>query len=115
MRNYYIEDIADQDIDSFEKKMLALQMNGSIEGIFYLPLPEKLLTQEQQAHQNECGPYYLSLEVLRDLAGNVLKMELLVRAHSKIRCSCVAYCTPAQRNHMIDYLDELLESFDIKV
>lgn len=115
MRNYYIEDIVDEDLDTFEEKLSALEMNGPIQGIFYLPLPEKLLNDEQKAHMEECGPFFLSLETIRNVAGNVLKMELLVRANNKIRCSCVAYCTPEQRNHMIDYLDELIESFGIKV
>lgn len=115
MRNYYIEDISDENIDLFEEKLGAMEMNGPIKDIYYLPIPEDMLSDEQEEHKSECGPYFLALEVIRNVAGNIVKMELLVRAHGKIRCSCVAYCTQEQRNRMIDYLDDLFEDFGIKV
>lgn len=115
MRNYVIEDIYDENIDKIEDGLKELGFMGPIEGMFYIPLPEGLLQQEQKDHLGECGPYMLALEVIRDIAGNSLKMELLVRARNKIRCSCVCYCTPEQRAHMMDYLDTFIKDLDIAV
>ena len=44
-----------------------------------------------------------------------LKLELLVRARGKIRCSCVSYATPAQREYIVDYLDAFIKEHDIAV
>jgi len=38
-----------------------------------------------------------------------------VRAQGKLRCSCVAYATPEQRAHIMDYMDNLLRELDITV
>jgi len=46
---------------------------------------------------------------------STVKLELLVRAQKKLRCECVAYATPAQREHIIAYLDDLLRQLDISV
>lgn len=115
MRNYLIEDIIDDNIVIIEKHLADAGYSGPIDDIFYLPVPEDMLTDEQKEHLNECGPYFLGLEVIHDLAGNKLKIELLVRAKNKIRCSCVAYCTPEQRNHMLDFVDDMIKGLDIPV
>jgi len=115
MRNYLIEDLIDDHLALIEKHLAEQGYSGSIEDIYYLPVPQGLLSEEQKLHFDECGPYFLGLEVIHDLAGNKLKMELLVRAHNKIRCSCVAYCTPPQRNYMLDFVDDMIKSLDIPV
>ncbi len=115
MRNYLIEDLVDEHFNKIKEHLAGQGYAGPIEDIFYLPLPEALLTEEQKEHREECGPHILCLEAIEDLAGNKLKMELLVRGQSKIRCSCITYCTPEQRNHMLDFLDEMIKGLDIPV
>ncbi|CAM2057747.1 hypothetical protein DSUL_160106 [Desulfovibrionales bacterium] len=70
-----------------------------------------MLANEQQRHQKKCGPYCLSLEIFE----NRLELELLVRARQRLRCSCIAYATSAQREHCIDWLDTILRELDITV
>jgi hypothetical protein len=53
----------------------------------------------------------MALEVLED----GLKLELLVRARNKMRCSCVCYATTDQRNHMLDYLDNFINDLEISL
>lgn len=115
MRAYYVEDLRDETLATIEEHFKKEGFKAPIEDIYYLSIPSDLLTDEQKEHFDKCGPYFLGLEVMRNLAGNKLKMELLVRAQSIIRCSCVSYCTPEQRNHMIDYLDDMIKSLDIAV
>ncbi len=104
MRNYLLEDIYDEDLAKIVDALKELELSASIEDIFYLPIPEELLQDVQKEHLDECGPYFMALEVME----NSLKIELLVRAQSKIRCECVAYATPEQRNHMLDYIDKFI-------
>lgn len=115
MRNYLIEDLVDEHFETITGHLGSKGYSGPIEDIFYLPVPGDLLTDEQKEHDEECGPHVLCLEAIRDLAGNKLKMELLVRGRNRIRCSCIAYCTPEQRNFMIDFLDAMLKDLDVPV
>ncbi|MGE4505150.1 MAG: hypothetical protein AB7D51_07365 [Desulfovibrionaceae bacterium] len=116
MRAYTIEDIYN---DNAEKVVAALDdmgLKGPIEGIYYLPLPEHLLEDDQREHLDECGPYMMALEVI-DRRGEThdLKLELLVRARRRMRCSCVRYANAEQRAHMLDYLDNFLLELGIQV
>ncbi|MBI9111385.1 hypothetical protein [Maridesulfovibrio ferrireducens] len=111
MRNYLLEDIYEEDLKKISKALTDLEFTGGLEGIYYIPVPEDLLQTEQKEHINECGPYFMALEVLED----GLKLELLVRARNKLRCSCVCYATTDQRNHMLDYLDNFINDLEISL
>lgn len=115
MRTYLIEDLTDTDYKTILKGFDELGFRGSIEGIYYLPMPEELLQGEQKAHLGECGPYFMALEAVDSPDQNSLRLELLVRARNKIRCSCVSYATTAQRTHMMEYLDQFIEELEISV
>ncbi len=111
MRYYLIDELYEEDVRRIEKALGEQGYAGGLEGIWYIPVPEDLLTDEQRAHLGECGPYILALET----GETWLKMELLVRARNKLRCSCLAYAAPALRMHMIDFLDRFVRELDIPV
>ncbi|NDV19146.1 hypothetical protein GO013_06905 [Pseudodesulfovibrio sp. JC047] len=115
MRSYLIEDLSDAACQAVMTAFDELGFKGALDGIYYLPLPVELLQKEQQAHQTECGPYFMALECLEKEDENSLKLELLVRGRKKMRCSCIAYATPEQRAHMIDYLDQFLDELEVAV
>ncbi len=111
MRLYSVEDLEPDQIQRVEHNLQSKGLAGSLDGIFWLPLPEHLLSSEQREHTEDCGPHSMALET----GDGWLRMELLVRSRGKVRCSCIAYATPAQREHMIEYLDSLLRELDIPV
>ncbi len=111
MRSYLIEDFHHGDLDRLSKNLDSKNWTGSLAGLYWLPVPEELLSDEQKAHRAECGPYAMGLEV----EDTWIKLELLVRAQSRMRCSCVCFAAPAQREYMIDTLDQLLRDLDIQV
>lgn len=115
MRTYLIDDLTDKDYQTVIKAFDDLGLRGSLDGIYYLPLPETLLQGEQKAHLGDCGPYFMALEAVESPDQNNLRLELLVRARNKLRCSCVSYATPAQREHMIEYLDQFIEELEVSV
>ena len=115
MRSYQIEDLSHADGETLQAALRDLGLAGSIDGIFYLPVPHDLLDAEQCEHLDSCGPFFMPLEVIEGPERTMLKLELLVRARQILRCSCVHYAPPALRNHMIDYLDCLLEDLDVRV
>lgn len=112
MRSYLIEDFYPEHLQRVLASLTEKGLAGALDGIFYLPLPEALLTDAQREHAAECGPHMFVLEVLDE---STVKLELLVRAQKKLRCECVMYATPAQREHIIDFLDDFIRQLDISV
>lgn len=118
MRSYLLEDLYEDDIKKITNALNEMKLQGPLEGIFYLPLPEELLQPEQQDHLSECGPYFMALEVVEgpsEMSESQLKLELLVRGRNKMRCSCITYATAPQRKHMIEYLDQFIDELEISV
>jgi len=115
MRTYLIEDIEDDDLKKVMAAFEELGLRGPLDGIYYLPMPEKLLQQEQKDHLDDCGPYFMALEFVDGISENLIKLELLVRARHKIRCTCVTYATADQRNHMVEYLDQFIDELEVSV
>lgn len=111
MRSYLIDEISADNMEMIEKHLIEKGFKGPLEHIFYIPFPHEMLNDEQQQHYETCGPYTLILETGR----NWLKLELLVRGRGKLRCSCIQYCTPEQRQQMIDFLDNFIRELDIPV
>jgi len=110
MRLYVVEDLQPEYLTRLKAALDERELAGSVEGIFWLPVPESMLSPEQQEHAS-CGPHAMALEV----GPSWLRLELLVRARSTIRCSCIQYAQPELRAHMIDWVDTLLKELDIPV
>jgi hypothetical protein len=112
MRTYLIEDFLPEQLVRIRQQLAELGLSGSLDGIYYLPVPQDLLTDEQREHHSECGPYIFAMEAPDETS---LKLELLVRAQGKLRCSCVMYATPQQRAYIMDFLDSFIRDMDISV
>lgn len=71
--------------------------------VFWLLLPERLLSPQQREHQ-DCGPHYLAIETGRDF----VKFEFLVRCRNRFRCDCIAFATPEQETFLLDFAKTLI-------
>ncbi|MDQ7832747.1 MAG: hypothetical protein RDU30_13515 [Desulfovibrionaceae bacterium] len=111
MRSYLIEELTEDDMQSIKARLWEKGFKGALDDIYFIPFPVEMLNDEQTEHAAECGPYVLVLETGQDS----IKMELLVRGKGRLRCSCISYCTPEQRNQMIDFLDNFIRELDIPV
>ena len=111
MRIYAIEDLYEEQVEIITNKLDEMGYYAGLEGTYFLPVPENLLDEEQKEHADECGPHVYGIEVEYDK----IRLELLIRAKSKIRCSCVKYANPEQRLYAIEYLDKFIKDLDIPV
>lgn len=109
MRIYTIDQLEEADIAAINARLLNLEMQAGLEGIYWLPVPGKLLTATQREHHEQCGPYCLALEV----CSNAVHLELLVRGMGRITCGCIAIASETLRNHMIKYLEDMLKDLNI--
>lgn len=111
MRLYLLEDFTSEQLAAITGRLNEMELAGAMEGIYWLPCPQELLSDTQKEHTEECGPHCMAVEI----DGTTLRMELLVRARNKLRCECVSYASPELRAHMIKYIDDMLTELDIYV
>ena len=104
MRTYTIDELEKADVEKINKHLKKLGIQSSIEGMFWLPIPLALHTELQKEHLDSCGAYCLALEV----AEEALHLEFLVRAKGKLRCECMGFANQSLREHMVNYLDNML-------
>ncbi|MBQ3058894.1 MAG: hypothetical protein IJD16_01055 [Desulfovibrio sp.] len=109
MRWYVIDELETEAAERLTARLREMELEGSIDGLYWLPLPAALLSAVQREHDQSCGPHVMALEVEE----HSLRLELLVRARSRLRCDCVHYASPALVTHMIEYLEQLLTDLSI--
>lgn len=110
MRTYTIDQLEEADIAAINTRLLDLELQAGLEGVYWLPVPQNMLTPIQSEHIACCGPYCLALEV----GQNAIHMELLVRGMGRISCECLSFASEALRNHMLAYLEGMLQDLRIK-
>lgn len=109
MRQFVIDELSREERDNLDNYLKRNAKYGGMEGMFWLPVPDDLLAEAQQGHQ-DCGPFFFGLE----LAEKKLIIELLVRSQSNLHCSCISYATKAQRDYLLGFLDTMLQEERIK-
>jgi hypothetical protein len=108
MKQYVIDEFRPGDADKIKKHLEKVFGPAEMGSIFWLSLPEDILTATQTAHKN-CRPFYFAVDVNDDQ----IACELLVRSRNTIRCSCIAYANRPQREWLISYIDSIFEALDI--
>ncbi|MBU1004122.1 MAG: hypothetical protein KKE73_16540 [Proteobacteria bacterium] len=111
MRSYIIDELATDDLERFQKHLTTKTDPASMQGIFWMNLPEHMLSAEQREHTGDCGPHAFGIEIGEDS----VTLELLVRGRGRMRCSCVTYADAEQRAWGIDALDSMFKELDIPV
>lgn len=109
MRQFVVDDLSSQERDNLDSYLKNSLKSGGMDGMFWLSIPADLLAEAQRGHE-ECGPFYLGIELSKDK----LIAELLVRSESNLHCSCISYATPAQRQFLLDFLDTMLSQEQIR-
>ena len=109
MRSYCIDEFVPGELERLAERLDNMELSAGLEELYWMPVPKNLLTPVQKKHERECGPYVLALEILDES----LRLELLVRARSKLRCDCVAFAEQKLVDYMIGYLHGLLDELEI--
>ena len=108
MKQYVIDELRAADYQSLKTYMQEHFGSAALDGIYWIPLENDLLTDTQKKHR-DCQPHYFAV----DLDENRLVLELLVRTKNIMRCDCIGYATPAQRNWLIAYFDDIFNQLEI--
>ncbi len=105
MKQYVIDELRPDEIAKVVSYLENHCDQGGLQNIFWLEIPKEMLSGVQAIHAS-CGPHCSAVEVHSDR----VIFELLVRGRKKIRCECVSYANRPQRDYIIDFADNLLNT-----
>jgi len=109
MRAYLIDEISTSDMKKVATFLKENSMQSSLDNIFWVEIPEDLLGDIQFEHDN-CRPHVFAVEV----GDNWVKSEFFVRSLKGTRCECQSYCTPQQRDFILNFTHRMIDALDIR-
>jgi hypothetical protein len=109
MKQYVIDELKPKEQAALEAYLERHVQSSGVDGLYWLPIDDHLLSPDQQAHV-DCKPFAFALELLPDR----LVCELLVRTRSRMRCSCIAYASPGQRDWLMNTVDAILDRLGVQ-
>ena len=104
MKQYVIDQLRPNDYFRIKAYLEMNLRQSGIPDIYWLILPQDILGEIQAEHA-DCQPFYFALE----LCQSALSCELLVRTLSHVRCDCMCYASPEQRNWLIQTVDDICD------
>jgi hypothetical protein len=110
MKQYVIDQLRPNDYSRIKAYLDMNLRQSGIPEIYWLILPQELHEGIQVEHA-DCRPFYFALELFQ----SELSCELLVRTLSHIRCDCMCYATLAQRNWLIQTVDDICNQLEIAI
>ena len=114
MRQYLLDEIARKDIPRVRDYLNEHATASSLADIWWVDLPEDLLSPEQFAHR-DCRPFRFAVEVGEmEVGDSLVRFEFLIRSREKMRCSCIDYATRQQRDFILAYADRLVEKLALR-
>jgi hypothetical protein len=110
MKQYVIDQLRPDDYFRIKAYLDMNLRQSGIPEIYWLILPRDLLDGIQADHAG-CQPFYFALE----LSQTALSCELLVRSLNRVRCDCMGYASPEQRNWLIQTVDDIGSQLEIAI
>ncbi len=109
MRQYLVDEIAKPDIPRVRQYLHDHATPAGLEGIWWVELGEELLSDTQQSHA-ACRPFVFGIELGQDF----VKFEFLIRSRQTMRCPCIGYATPPQRDFILTFADRLIRDLKLR-
>lgn len=110
MKQYVIDGLSLKDYGHLKSYLDENLKSSPLGGIYWLELPEELLTPVQKSHEN-CRPHVFALM----LEETYLSCEFLVRIEKNIKCDCMGHANREQRQWLMDQADAIFEQLNIPV
>jgi hypothetical protein len=109
MRQYLLDEIRKADVPRLREYLNDHAIAASLEGIWWVDLPEDLLNPEQFSHRDHY-PFRFAVE----LGDDFVRFELLIRSRETMRCACIAYATRPQRDFILAFADKMVEELALR-
>ena len=109
MKSYYIDELSEVDLNKIRRLFEKQALSSQIEDIWWVEIPPDLLTLTQRK-QKDFHPFVFTVE----LGESWLKSEFLIRSLKTLNRECQAFCTPAQRQYILSFIDTLIDDLEIR-
>ena len=109
MRQIVIDELSPMERDNIDSYLKRASLKGPMIGLYWLEIPGDLLGEAQLGHE-EHGPFRTAVE----LTDRAVRFELLVRSQANLHCTCIAHASPAQRQFILDFVDQMVKEELIK-
>jgi hypothetical protein len=109
MRQYLVDEISRGDIEKVNAYLHENAYPSALVGVYWIHIPNDLLDGEQYRHK-ECQPFCFAIEV----GDGHVKFEFLIRSRSNLRCDCIKYATAMQRDFIINFSENLINTLGIR-
>ena len=109
MKQYLLDEIARADLPRVREYLSEHALASSLEDIWWVDLPEDLLSPEQFEHR-QCRPFRFAVE----LGDDFVRFEFLIRSRETMRCSCIGYATRQQRDFILAFADRMVEELSLR-
>ncbi len=108
MKQYVLDQLREGDFLKLEDYLNDNAEPGDLPGIYWVTIPEPLYEKLQHEH-SDCQPFYFAINLSRQ----AISFELLIRTRKRLRCGCIHYASPKQRDYVLTYADGLFEKLQI--
>ena len=109
MRAYLIDEIPASDMKKITLFLKENSAQSSLDAIFWVEIPEELLTGIQFEHKN-CKPHVFAIET----GENWYKAECFIRSLKGMQCECQNYCSPQQTEFIVKFVHGMIDALNIK-
>jgi hypothetical protein len=109
MRAYWIDEVSHSHMEVIQGFLKKNTLASIMRNLYWLQIPDDLLSDTQRRHR-DCRPHVVAVE----LGVDWIKLELLVRSLKNMHCTCPGYCTPLQRDYVINFANGMLEDLKIR-
>lgn len=110
MKQYVIDQLRESDYQDILNFLNNETEKTALDGLYWIELPKDLYTTTQGEHK-DCQSFYFAV----NLTLNSVAFEFLIRSRQIIRCSCISYATPKQRDYIMQFADGMLEKLNIRL
>ena len=109
MRSYLIDEITPSHMEKITAYLKEYALRSDLNEIFWVRLPEDLLTKIQSKHHN-CQPFVFAIELGKDW----FKAECLIRSLQNMKCEAQAYCDAKQWVFITEFVHGIISELGIQ-
>jgi hypothetical protein len=108
MRSLFFDELRTDELRSIENYLNSNTLIGPIKGLYWLTIPDEILTDEQKDLQKKIGQFKIAIE----LGKTWIKFELLIRS-SSIQNEGYSLTNIDQLNYIYQFADKMAKTLNL--
>ncbi len=110
MQAFSVDHLSKEEVSRLAKALPEFTKPSPLDGLFWVPIPEEILSPVQRAHVS-CQPHYFAVELGEDF----ISFDFLVRNFQRIRCDCIAPATNQQKLFLLELAKKIFATAGVEM